>query len=216
MRFLNDDVAIEAGARTAIKKPAKQLARFMYNRAKSLTDSPEIFTQFTGFDLFCEAENAVYCVAETLLEFHPAISQDNRYNVRTYHCTTAITDFGADVGEPLGGFHTIGDLTFFGFFAGDAWDYATFMIIYPDGDNLRLYTPIRGNFVNTDYNTVLGRECDTSDEDILTSFGLLESDTQTLADIYVQKYGYEKMDLEKVGFNWDAIKEDIKTAIKVM
>lgn len=199
MRFLNDDVKIEAGTRVAAKMPAEQLARSMYNHAKLLTDSPETFAQFAGLDLFCEAENAVCCVAETLLRLHQTVSQDNQYNVRTYHCTTKVHDFGVDIGEPIGGFHKIDDLAFFGFFAGDAWDYATFMIIYHDGDDLRLYTPIRGNFVNMDYNTALGRESDVG-----------------ATDIYVQKYGYDKINVETVGFNWDAIREDILTTIKVV
>lgn len=216
MRFLNDDVVIEAGTRTATKMSIEKLAEIMYDHAELTSDMPGLFTRFSERDLVENYEEAVYGVVESLLRLDETIDKDNKYNVCPYHCTTEIHDFGVDIGSPLGGFRTIGDLTFFGFFAGDAWEYATFMVIYHDGKSLRLYTPVRGNFVNTDYNTALGREFDKSDEDILASFGMFGNETQTLADIYVQKYGYEKMELEKVGFNFDAIKEDIATVIKVV
>lgn len=199
MRFLNDDVVIEAGTRTAIKISVEKLAEIMYDHAELTSDMPGFFTRFSEHDLVENYEEAVYGVTEALLRLDETIDKDNKYNVRPYHCTTEVHDFGVDVGEPLGGFHTIGNLTFFGFFAGDAWDYATFMVIYHDGQRLRLYTPVRGNFVNVDYNTALGREPDARAD-----------------DAYVQKYGYAKMELETVGFNWDSIREDIVTVIKVV
>lgn len=216
MRFINDDVKIEVGARTTVKISVDQLANRMFHEAKLITDDYPMFTKLSTPDLVNECENAVYCVVKTLMRLNPIILADNKYNVRPYHCATEITDFGADVGESIAGFHTIDGLTFFGFFAGDAWDYATFMVIYHDGKNLRLYTPVRGNFINTDYETALGGEFDKADAETIKKFGMLGAEEYSLADIYVQKYGFERMELEEVGFNFDAIRDDILATIKTI
>ena len=211
-RYINDDAKIEAGTRLAAKVSIDQLANSMFNQAKLIADDPLSFNDISVQDLIDESENAVYWVIANLLCFDSTIDRDNEYYVRADHCVTEINDFGVDIGDSLAGFHTINELTFFGFFAGTPQDHAVFMIIYHDGKQLRLYTPIRGNMVNVDYKTVIGRELEKADEETIEKYRQMPMGESRLDDLYVQKYGYDMADFEVIGLNHIAIKEDILTA----
>lgn len=216
MRFLNDDVELIPGARQAVRIDRLSLAGTMINKSMKLDE--DIHDDEGLYEFWDTDEELSEQILRALMVGDYNTTNDNQFNVSSYNCSATVHDFGCDIGENLGGFHTLDNgLTFFGFFAGEV--YATFMIAYHDGHDVRLYVPTKGNLVNMDYETALGDEFAghmEEDElsDLIAKHGMFGSEPD-LADVYVQKYGYERMDLENVGFNFDAIKEDIAATISV-
>ena len=215
MRFINDDHNPPPGLRNAVKIDQLSLAAAMIGKAMQIDDTIDDDGLWEFWYTDGELSEQVL---RTLMVNDYNTMKDNQFNVSFYNCSETVHDFGCDIGENLGGFHTLKNgLTFFGFFAGEI--YATFIIAYHDGNDVRLYTPVKGNLVNMDYQTALGDEFngDMEDDvrnDLINKHGIFGNEPP-LADIYVQKYGFERMELEKVGFNFDAIQEDIMAAIKV-
>lgn len=141
--------------------------------------------------------------------------------------------FGSSIeGDPLLGYQILDNgFSFLGVQAGGDWEYPIFFILYSDGKKLRAYTPLYGNPLNLDFKTAFGSENEVEDNALLKknleeykSKGYLPIDfdeediwTKDFTKIYCQKYGIlEAENDENFGFNWNAIKEDIKTTIQLI
>jgi hypothetical protein len=130
-----------------------------------------------------------------IMKNDPIVKADNIFGVGIenflscddYRCG----DF--DLGQHLLGMqHFNNGITFYGFIAGGDGQRSVFMILYQDGENLRLYTPLWGNKLNLNRHEPL-----MNDE---------------RSEKYMKKYGLDKKTL---GFNWNAIKVDILANIQV-
>lgn len=131
---------------------------------------------------------------KALMKNDPILNADNVFGVgiENFICDDYKPN-GLDIGQPLLGVqHFTNGLTFCGFIAGGDGQRSVFMVLYHDGQNLRLYTPRWGNKLNLNrQEPLMNDEC---------------------SEKYMRKYGLDKKTL---GFNWNAIKIDILANIQV-
>ncbi|MBQ8806023.1 MAG: hypothetical protein IJZ68_06020 [Bacteroidaceae bacterium] len=221
MRFINDDVKLKVGGRTAAPITDAALEELMLKTARRYTDELEdAVLPLEDMDLYYTAQNLHFNV----------VDKDNKFNVDGENVIVPGVDDEEDdelqdIGESLLGFHTLPNgLTFFGYLAGGDWEYPVFMIIYYDGKKLRGYTPSYGNVVNLDCKCAFGSDgCEMED---IPAFRKKYAkytawkepndvwDTQQiLRDCYLEKYGIGPEDY--IAFNYDAIRQDIEARIVV-
>ena len=154
--------------------------------------------------------------------------------------------FYGDQGQDLCGLRTLSTgLTFCGAIAGGDWELPLFYILYYDGTDLRAYIPIKGNLVNCDTLTAFGSEVNLCNPnapynivelyDQYSQKGFLAPSGATFDDFiddseiafnsYLAQYGLQYIPNSTIpqnipnnalGFNWDAIKEELETAIEVI
>jgi hypothetical protein len=221
MRFINDDVKLKVGGRTAVSISKEELEEMMLKVAQRHND------ELADAELPLE-EMDLYYVVQTL-HFN-AVYKDNKFNVAGENVIVSGVDDEEDdemqdIGESLLGFHTLpSGLTFFGYLAGGDWENPVFMIIYYDGKKLRGYTPSHGNAVNLDCKCAFGN--DGCEMEYVPAFrkkyGKYTAwkepkdvwDTQQmLRECYLEKYEIGPNDY--IAFNYDAMRQDIESRIVV-
>lgn len=214
-RFINDDAKLRNGGRKArimdISELKIELWKFIYNatREDSDSDDDDYYSRILTIEdegllkdlKFANYPENIFC---TLEELNHWISSGDVENVPL------------PVGDSLLGFHTLpNDFTFFGV-AGvaDGSDFPMFSIFYYDGNKVRAYTPIRGNYVCTDNKCAFFMEeySDIFNEKATkkrcAKFGI---DYEEMNEMnYVTIY-----ELDKLPMNFDAMKEDIEARIVI-
>lgn len=234
-RFMNDDVKVKNGGRFAARVSAEDLWRMIIQRATVLADDNYTLSHLQNAVEF-EDNEPMYRALEVLHTCDNTIIAGNKFNADAENLLIGTNgDFCGyppsdnDIGEHLMGLQTLPNgLTFYGYMAGGDWESPVFLIIYFDGKKLRSYTPTYGNCVNVDCHTALGSE-GNSDRDI--DYDKLEAkyikngwnfdedgeeldpdDYTFLYQCYLNKYEQTE---ETLGFNWDAIRQDIEARIEV-
>jgi hypothetical protein len=227
-RFINDDVMLRYDGRKAVKITPAELAEKMFKQYRKLNNATDAEMQKIRNEGAGETLMGLFetdAVIEKDMRF--VAYCENLYYDRYYCHNGHLRGMAASIGDPLINFQTLSNgLTFFGFLADDDGGIPCFMIIYYDGENLRLYTPIRGNFVNVDCESELGSEgcyCKANgdmrfDEDALEQkyrkLGIWsDSYDANYMTMYLSKYN---LNTENIFFNWDAIREDIEAQIQVV
>lgn len=168
------------------------------------------------------------------------------FNLENMHAETPnVYTYAGDSGTDLCGLQTLSNkLTFCGIVAGGDWESPLFYIIYYDGTKLRAYIPIRGNIVNADTLSAFGSETNLNNPNAPYNLpqlyaeyktrNLLIPQTATLdefidndsiaSDSYMRQYGLQMYPCDAcyigkpdaIGFNWDAIREEIEQTIQVI
>ena len=185
MRFINDDIVLVHDQRVAPYSNSKiGLINKIHNRAVELGCVHDKSFELSDADIY--AQKAI----KTLIRNDPAIKGDNAFGVgiENFMCNFYAKNKN-DIGQPdeLIGLHAFDNgLTFYGFVAGGDGQRSVFMIIYNDGQCLRLYTPHWGNKLN------LHRQ-----EPLMND---------KRSEKYMARY---ELDKSTLGFNWNAIKIDI-------
>ena len=195
--FINDDVELRHNIRKAAKISIDEFRDIIKNKLSCTSSYFDFETRIAGF-----------CIYDDI------ICRDNEYNVAF---DTILMD--NDENDPYGYQTYENGLTFYGFKACGDWEFPVFMIIYYDGENLRLYTPIYGNAVNLDSYTAIGSE--SGYDSRLTQEKIEEYKKLGFYknnDLYCSPYlrKYKMKHLNEVPTNYDAIKKDILAAIEVI
>ena len=225
MRFVNDNIKLKNGGRNAIKISKDELRAIM---RKVALKNNEYLQEELGDVQEWDTSDCKYQVVMDLMSDH--LDKDNKFNVDMENCLVEHEDEyepdDNEMGIPLMGFQTLDNgLTFFGFIAGGDWECSVFMIIYWDGKKLRSYTPTYGNTVNAWLKCAFGSE-GYSDIELSKRYEELVEivqdadeyeewevdDDNVLTTAYLHRYDLR---METMGFNWDAIKEDIMARIVV-
>jgi hypothetical protein len=186
MRFINDDIVLVHDQRNAPYSKSKiSLLNKIIDLAKNLGHIPD---ESNG--LLTNADVVAGRAIKTILRKDPILNQDNTYmvDVENFMCNFYRQN-QCDIGNyrDLIGLHEFDNgLTFYGFVAGGDGQRSVFMMIYDDGDHLRLYTPRWGNKLN------LNRQ-----EPLMND---------SRSEKYMARYG---LDQSTLGFNWNAMKIDI-------
>lgn len=182
MRFINDDATLLHDKRII---PYYNSAYGLVLKIKSEAEKNGC-TCIDGFEHNdTDAKKAIRAVMK-----NDRIAQDNVFGVDIEnficnYCPTLNVDIGSR--PSLLGEHTLDNgLTFYGFIAGGDGQHGVFMILYHDGEGLRLYTPVWGNKLNINRQEPLMYD--------------------KRSDNYISKYGLKRNTL---GFNWHAMKFDI-------
>lgn len=238
VRFINDDAKLKRGGRKAARIAANDLWRLIIQRAKLLMENEDedFYLELLSKENTPKDNEAMYRALEFLHSNDDTIRADNKFNADAENIIIGTNgDFcnyeegENDIGRHLMGLQTLPNgLTFYGYMAGGDWEYPVFLIIYFDGKKLRSYTPSYGNCVNLDCHTAFGSENDAErniDYDKLIAKYIkngwvfdedgeeLDPDEDTfLAQCYMNKYD---LAYHTLGFNWDAIRQDIEARIEV-
>lgn len=222
MRFINDDVKLKVGGRSAAPISEAELEEMMLKTAQRHND------ELSDAELPLE-EMDLYYVVQAL--HHWVINKDNKFNVDGENVIVPDDEYDddefEDIGESLLGFHTLQNgLTFFGYMAGGDWESPVFMIIYYDGKKLRGYTPSYGNAVHLDCKCAFGSgDCEMSKIPVYRKkYGNFnawkEPETNweiqnVLRNCYLEKYDMYPHDDNYIPVNFDAMKQDIESRIVV-
>ena len=192
MRFINDDISLTHDQREV---PYSKSKLGLIHKIETLAYecgyvSKEPKNWIADADIITDKE------IKTILTVDPMLNQDNVYmvGVENFMCNFYRRNQN-DIGDPnsLIGLHEFDNgLTFYGFVAGGDGQKSVFMMIYDDGDHLRLYTPRWGNKLN------LHRQ-----EPLMND---------RRSEKYMAKY---ELDQSTLGFNWNAIKIDILANFKI-
>ena len=186
MRFINDDISLISDQREVPYSKSKMgLTHKIDELATELGYTPK-----KTDDWIRDADVVIGKEIRFLLATDPMLNQDNIYSVHVenFMCNSYRQNKN-DIGDyrDLVGLHEFDNgLTFYGFVAGGDGQRSVFMMIYDDGDHLRLYTPRWGNKLN------LNRQ-----EPLMND---------SRSDKYMAKYELDKTTL---GFNWNAMKIDV-------
>jgi hypothetical protein len=190
MRFINDDVVLVHDTRTAAYYSSTwELASYVEHLVEKCGfQKPQGITNWNQDDEVAnKAMRAVFGNSTT-------IQEDNRFGVgvENFVCRNYRAKSG-DIGKSLLGWNFMEHgLAFYGFIAGGDGQRGVFMILYHDGENVRLYTPRWGNALNTFRQEPLAND--------------------KRSEKYMEKY---KLNKSTIGFNWDAIRFDILANISV-
>lgn len=160
MRFVNDDVRIVSKSIMAKGIGIDDLLSLVVltaNNALKRSKRKNLTQSHFGLD-FDLAED---CVQE-ILRSDRSIKSDNVYHLIPKNIASNIVyekiARRRDVGNPILGFQTLANgFSFVGFINCDHW-CNEFSILYYDGSEIRMYTPICGNCVNADYKMTFGGE----------------------------------------------------------
>lgn len=223
MRFINDDVKLKVGGRTAVSISKEELEEMMLKVAQRHND------ELADAELPLE-EMDLYYVVQTL--HHWAVNKDNKFNVDGENVIVPDDEYDndefEDIGESLLGFHTLQNgLTFFGYMAGGDWESPVFMIIYYDGKKLRGYTPSYGNAVHLDCKCAFGSGSREMDEipayrkkyGNCNAWKEPKTDWEiqdVLRNCYLEKYDMYPREDNYIPVNFDAMKQDIESRIVVV
>lgn len=206
-RFINDDIKLRHGGRRAVKLTVEELEDRLQKQYESLTgDSSGNFISL--------------CAVEELLSSDKTVQKDNKYIASFAEMSDDDSDYNG-TGKSLLGFHTLDNgLTIYGFVVEGDETGKIFALFYHDGKKIRLYTPIRGNLVNTDCKCAIGGiPSDDVDYDKLEAkyrkLGVWydDDDYNHVHDMYLSKYDIYPGSED---FNWTAMEEDIKARIEVI
>lgn len=216
MRYINDNVQVKNGRRTAARLSAEDLAHLMYQRAN------ELFQQTWGANQHLERpDDGTWCYGECYSDLvlhllHDAsLLADLRQNGVSCCCEATFDGCESKGAVNLTGMHTLENgFTFYGFFNSvDCGPSCAFVIIYHDGNRLRAYVPTRGNTINVDVPCVIGVEEEEIDpcqlEAQYRDLGIWQ-EGEDLFRMYLAKYG-----ISEPFCYWDAIQEDIEANITV-
>lgn len=197
MRFINDDVSLVHDQREVPYSNEKlDLIARIEKLARELGYTPPEQKEF-GYWIK-DADLISGKLIKTILRNDPTICGDNVYGIEAenfmcnfYHKSS--NDIGYSAVNELIGLHTFDNgITFYGFIIGGDSQHGVFVIIYNDGEHLRLYTPRLGNKLNLHRKEPLKYD-DRSER-------------------YMTKY---EVDRSTIGFNWNAMKIDILANFKV-
>ena len=162
-----------------------------------------------------------------LLDKAPYINKDNKFG---FEWSNLHIDFKNQQSHNMYGLQTLSNgLTFLGFTTSGDEQIPAFGIIYYDGNNLRLYFPSYGNYVNLDFNCALGSEWDYDNEENVEKkyrkLGIWDEDNEYLFEygeprwdaLYCAKYGLDSCgcDIDDDA-TWSAMKMDIEARIEVV
>lgn len=232
-RFINDDVKTRIGSRNAVRITHAELRQKIIQRGNALGCDDE--TEDVYFLLENDETFEVDGFArEMILDYAINTNRDKECAIGDPYLPE---DYElSDVGTPILGYHTTENgFTFFGLIDALEESYPIFRIIYWDGKKLRLYTPKRGNLYQVELAHPLACWCSTdADEDKIEKLvkkykkagiwpnggcddfdelhdyycEMDEDDAgeNVYIDLYLKKYG---LNYETLGFNWDAIQEEI-------
>lgn len=210
MRFINDNVKLKHGGRTAVKISKDELWKKIVARARAINEDLEE-EEDQGFD----SENDYAFISE-LICCDPIISKDIKFAIDCENILTA-----CDSDDDRLGMQTCKDLTYYALAMGGDWEIPVFMIIYYDGKKLRAYIPSYGNLVNLDCKCAFGSEGSVIDdnqaEKLLKKYKKLgiepeDPDYIDWSELYCQMYGETRDDAE---FTYWAMSEDIQARIVV-
>lgn len=235
MRFINDDVKLKVGGRKAARITQEELWNMILRRAL-LLDEDEDYSEMFGEAVYPEDGEAMYRALEILHTCDNNIADGNKFGADVENLLIGTNgdfceyeDDEGDIGQHLMGLQTLHNgLTFYGYMAGGDWECPVYIIIYYDGKKLRAYTPSYGNCVNLDCHTAFGSEGNAEKEInyeklekkyIKNGWNIDEDgeeldpdDDDFLYTCYLNKYG---LTYSTLGFNWDAIRQDIESRIEV-
>lgn len=227
VRFINDDQKVKAGGREAARIAIGDLQRMIHERAILVTSSRYYLDNIGQLADVQAGGMALHCAIEVLHHNDTIIRRDNVYNVGCDTiCVPGFQEYRDETngkfGEHLCGWHTLPNgLSFFGYISSEDGMVDAFNIIYFDGKNLRLYTPVRGNLINMDYKCAFGAEGEI-DEDVeerlMRKYREAGIDVEKYEDIdefwlvYPALYGFTDVP----PYHWNAIREDIETHIAVI
>ena len=229
MRFINDDVKLTAGSHKAVKITKEDLGKLILKKA---LHAPEAMVDvLKGMDdkwyEGCEYHEFLQLV--TTLMSDTTIQKDNEFQAYAENVLGHEYEQPAEeVGSNLMGVHTLDNgLTFFGFAVGGDCAAPMFMVVYYDGENLRLYTPSYGNQVNLDLKCPLGTEWvdekNTAHRKLFKKYqklGVCDDEDEFWMEpaiAYLAQYDISVDALYdgSIVYNWDAIRQDIETSIEV-
>lgn len=204
MRFINDDKSLKNGGRKAPAISQDELSKHILEFAGKQDDLYELEDGDVGLAamaiLTCDAVEKDLKIAN----FPENFEADPMTQV-----------LQTDTGTALIGLQTLETgLTFYGISAGADWALPFFYALYWDGKKIRVYIPSRGNIINLDTKTAIGAESENDGdiEAIMAKYKKLGLTGNDPAELYLAKYG---LDYSTIGYNWDAIKEDIAARITV-
>jgi hypothetical protein len=186
MRFINDDISLIHDRR---KVPYSKSKFGLLHKITALASELGCTHEEPSHSL-ASADITAGNTIKVLLTNDPMLNQDNMYmvGVENFICNFYRQNKN-DIGDyrDLMGLHELDNgLTFYGFVAGGDGQRSIFMMIYDDGNHLRLYTPRWGNKLN------LNRQ-----EPLMND---------PRSEKYMAKY---ELDKSNIGFNWNAMKIDI-------
>jgi hypothetical protein len=220
MRFINDDVKLKHGGRKAARMHQNELLDMIVARSDKAIDKMDVER--------CKPDDKICASITNLLEYDTVVYEDNRAcSIEHMYLVAQNNDYMHsdkkmnDIGHPLLGLHTLENgLTFLGFISWDDWHLPAFRVLYCNGKNIRMYAPCRGNFVDVERKCGISTEEKYCIDDSVTTYihGKHVNNLHYFpcwADSYLGKYGYSGKDDEKLGFNWDAIQQDIEACIEI-
>ncbi len=229
MSFLNNDYVVTPGTLHAAEVTIPELQKLMFERVQSLNSTwfeSDIYENLPNVDAIKQDKGLVTAI-KVLMFDDSIITGDNTYELGSNDIVIPGCDeysnlahdmyyHGGKFGEMLFGWQTLPNgLTFLGCSMAEGGLGDAFAIIYFDGQNLRLYIPVRGNRINTIYGTVLGSEYyDEAMAGILEAKSGVKNNGMDVGDIYANMYvpGTEVADAP---MHWDAMREEIMQVITV-
>lgn len=229
MSFLNNDYIVTPGTLHAAKITIPELQKLIFERVKSLNSAwfeSDVYENLPNVDAIKQNQGLVTAIKVLMFDDH-IIAGDNVYELGSNDIIIPGCDensnlahdmyyHGGKFGEMLFGWQTLPNgLTFLGCSMAEGGMGDAFAIIYFDGQNLRLYIPVRGNRINTIYGTVLGSEYyDEAMAGILEAKSGVKNNGVNVGDIYANMYvpGTEVAD---ASMHWDAIRDEIMQVITV-
>lgn len=188
MRFINDDAVLLHDKRIA---PYQSSAHPLVGQIDKLAQK---YGYVSDSYPVGKTDEIVHRRFKTIMQNDPIIKEDNVFGVgiENFMCNNYPRTIN-DIGNNLLGLRRFDNgIAFYGFIAGGDGQRSVFMILYHDGENLRLYTPRYGNKLN------LNRQEPLMNDD--------------RSEKYMARY---ELDKTTWGFNWNAIKIDILANIQV-
>ena len=160
MRFINDDIHVVPESIPAKAISKDELLTIVQTEANDLRQASKNKSCPKRYLERDEDMSEEY--VKMILWMNKQVNKDNAYHL----CMKSIaSDYlynpfvrKKDVGTHLIGFQTLPNgISFLGFInRGER--YNSFSILYYDGNDVRMYTPLRGNCVNADYKMTFGGE----------------------------------------------------------
>jgi hypothetical protein len=231
-RFINDDVRLmveNGGIKTVPITPERLWEEIIARISYLLEDDTEWLNEIMESYKDDEYDYHKQTIVKVLFHQDKALQKDLGIQVDFENLEVEEDLMDGIQGESLVGFHTLNNnFTFLGIEAGGDWECPVFIILYYDGNRIKAYVPSYGNCFNLDFKSALGseinvREYDNIDTDIIEEkcekeytelgidFGKDNMGYIDWAEAYCKKYD---LTCEDIGYNWDAIKEDILFQLK--
>lgn len=242
-RYINDDAPITSNLRKATRLGLDTLLQQMI---KSYDSSPSVsvpFSQMTFNSQSAMLEDLISILSYENGSIQKDIS-NICFGIENMNADSKSNLYPGSQGKNLCGAKTLPNgLSFYGVMANDDWELPVFYIIYSEGSQLRAYVPIKGNAVNCDTVSAFGSE--TSAQNINAKYNLYQlyneyynnkmlvpanasldafiNDTHIATASYLAQYGLTDSstgisvpNASDLVLNWDAINEEIQTAIQVI